>query len=110
MELRIGQKVVVAGCESDGFAEVISYPDARDTVEVAYYVNPVQTVTRRVPLQILKRSALPAQTRCYYSDNGTIFVGRVLSYLRSANGCSYSVSFPLNHDRLLEETEFHVRS
>jgi ATP-dependent helicase HepA len=110
MELQIGQKVVVEGCESDGFAEVISYPDAQDDVEVAYYVNPVQTVTRRVPQRILKSSVLPAQTRCYYSDNGTIFVGRVLSGVGSAHADSYHVSFPLDHVRVLPETDFHVRS
>jgi ATP-dependent helicase HepA len=110
VELQIGQKVVVAGSEGDGFAEVISYPDAGGTVEVAYFVNPVQMVTRRVPQRILKRSELPSQTRSYHTDNSAVQVGRVLSCAPSANGNSYHVSFPMNDVRLLSETDFHVRS
>jgi ATP-dependent helicase HepA len=110
MGLQIGQKVLVTGSEGDGFAEVMSYPDASDAVEVAYFLNPVQMVTRRVSQRTLKRPELPGQTRCYYSDNGTVLVGRVLSCVRSINGASYHVSFPLNNVRLMAETDFHVRS
>jgi ATP-dependent helicase HepA len=109
MEAQIGQKVLVVGAEHDGFAEIISYPDEKETLEVAYYVSPVRRVVRRVPLQSLRRVSLPSQTRCYYKDGIGFRIGR-LTHDSYPNGDSYHVSFPNNSALLLPESDFHVRS
>lgn len=110
MALQIGQKVLVAGREQNGFAEVVSYPDARGTVEVAYYVNPTRVESQRVPLEALRAGELPSQTRCYYKDGGAFRIGRALACVPSPTGNSYHIAFPNNRVLLLPETEFHVRS
>jgi ATP-dependent helicase HepA len=110
MAAQVGQKVLVRGNEQDGFAEVISYPDSRGTLEVAYYTSPVRMVTRRVLARSLVRTELPSQTRCYYKDGAGFRIGRVVTSTPTPNGDSYHVCFPNDTVLLLPETEFHVRS
>jgi hypothetical protein len=50
----IGRKVLIAGAENDGFAEVASYPDAADHVEVSYFTGPSRAERRRVPVEALR--------------------------------------------------------
>ena len=110
MAAHVGQKVLIAGRDQDGFAEVVSYPDSRDTVEVAYFLSPIDTVPRRVPVRELTPAELPSQTRCYYKDHAGFRIGRVLACVPSPQGSSYHVRFPNDQVLLLPETEFHVRS
>lgn len=106
----IGEKVLVAGSERSGFAEVVSYPDSQATIEISYFIGPSQVENLRVPVKALRLEELPAQTRCYHEEEGSIRVGRVLAAVASKEGISYHVAFPNGKVLLLPQTAFHVRS
>ena len=102
----------MAGLEENGFGEVAARLGSGD-VEVAYYRGPVESSERRVPVASLARPPLPAQTRCFYEEPGTLRIGRILDSDGAAGIAerTYFVKFPNEKsERRLRESEFHVRS
>jgi ATP-dependent helicase HepA len=106
----IGLKVVDRARSDDGIGEVASYPDDSKTVQVDYYLGPVEKMARRLPLSSLSKVAIPAQTRCYYREGSVQHLGRVIEGAETPKERTYLVRFPNGHDKVLKETEFHVRS
>jgi ATP-dependent helicase HepA len=111
-EPQIGWKVLVRGRESDGFADVASYREQDDRVEVMFYQSPVEARAEKVRVEDLVCEALPVQTRCYVRDGDAWRVGRIVASSEGLPGeRQYYVQFPNDsRPRLLRETEFRIRS
>jgi ATP-dependent helicase HepA len=111
-EPQIGWKVLVRGRESDGFADVASYREQDDRVEVRFHQSPVEARAEKVRVEDLVCEALPVQTRCYVRDGDTWRVGRIVASSEGLPGeRQYYVQFPNDsRPRLLRETEFRIRS
>ncbi|BDG08610.1 protein DpdE [Anaeromyxobacter paludicola] len=106
----IGRKVVARSAVELGLGEIASSPDAKQFVQVDFYVGPVNKVSRRFPKQVLVPALIPAQTRCYFANSSATHLGRVLGVADGAAERAYAVHFPNGTERVLKETEFHVRS
>jgi ATP-dependent helicase HepA len=112
----LGWKVLVAGRESDGFGEVDSYPDDADYVGVAFYQSAATAASAarvRVPRTALRRDLLPLQTRCYFTDDESTRVGRVVQVHAAAPSATRRYDVRLPNGELLRdvsEQAFRVRS
>jgi ATP-dependent helicase HepA len=106
----IGLKVVDRVRIDDGVAEIASYPDSSKVVQVEYYLGPVEKVVRKVTLSSLSKVRVPPQTRCYYRSGSVQHLGRIIESADTPKERSYLVRFPNGHEKVLKETEFHVRS
>ncbi len=104
-----GAKVFVRTFPAAGFGEVASVSGTK--VKLRFFTDPVNSVEKEVPAEIVVHAPLPNQTRVFHAAEGVVRFGRVLATKQSVGMRTYLVHFP-GATSLTEMSEeaFTVRS